>query len=463
MIRLIRARATSSDTIRSDSRPDCGRARSAGASAWESGRRGRAWLLLGAICGIVISAGARADDRTADRLLVDLNLSTRAVGIERIDPQSLLIVDDRGREERVPLSRVLAILPATDGPAQARSTPGPVGAVLELVDGQRLPGRLAGRLAPPADEQSDPNAIIWQAAFGSVRIALDQIHRIVFGPSSAAPAPSGQDAVVLANGDLIEGFVDRIGPRIMLERQGQMIEIDPATVAQIRLSNPATAPVGAQVWLADGTVLSVRSIATREDGTLVLDSPLISEPEATEARRPEPPGSETGPRLDDVRAIVFYAGRLRALASLDMTESVPIAGRRWAPAPRIRGGPGWAGQGAGASGIVPRVELSGPIRVQWALPAGAQRFSGLFELPPSNRAWGDCDLVVSIRTDAGTIELARRRINAERPIVEVNVSLESDGESADRIQIAIEPGRFGPIQDGLVIHRGLILLGSSSL
>ena len=78
-----------------------------------------------------------------------------------------------------------------------------------------------------------------------------------------------------------------------------------------------------------------------------------------------------------------------------------------------------------------------------------------WSLDPAGAAWGDCDVRISVRGLESQIrELARGRVNADSPVLPINVSLPG---SAGVLRLEVLPGAGGPIQDRIVLKRMLIL------
>jgi hypothetical protein len=96
--------------------------------------------------------------------------------------------------------------------------------------------------------------------------------------------------------------------------------------------------------------------------------------------------------------------------------------------------------------------------VEWELPAGAERVAGWAEMPRENWDWGDCVLVMGVsRADGRFVEMARERINADKPVYEFNLDLGTViGIAPQRFRAVIEPGEHGPIQDRVVLKRALV-------
>jgi len=391
--------------------------------------------------------------------LIDSALKARAVELVRLELPggtgvSKLVVSDARGVQTLPLASAAAIAPEwwiVDDAALTPTARAPAAtlASILLVDGQRLIGAIAPAIDAPVDDQ----VIRWShPRLGALPIAIDRVARIVFDDSVVAPepAPSG-DSVLLGNGDRVTGFVDAIGPDILLspstpsgspKAAAVRIPIDQA--AMVQLSNPAQRAAGPTVWLADGSVLATPRLEIDTASLKVTLAPL---------------GSAAGAsvELGDLRGIALDAGRLTALASLPLAGFGPTGGRRIAEPPRLRP----VGQGPATSPLgADDIELPGPMFAEWNLPAaGDMRIAGWVSLDPDARSWGDCEVVVSA-VDAGSggavRELARQRVNAAQPVVPINALL-AGARTGSRVRIAVEPGEGGPIQDRVTLRRMLLL------
>ncbi len=76
-------------------------------------------------------------------------------------------------------------------------------------------------------------------------------------------------------------------------------------------------------------------------------------------------------------------------------------------------------------------------------------FSGEVRLPVMARQWGDCELV--IRDDEREVFWAR--LNAQSPAATIGINV---GGSV--LTIEIRQGSAGPIQNHVVLHRGMLLV-----
>ena len=387
------------------------------------------------------------DEAEGARRLLDRRLQERLVHLMGLEEQRLTYTDAAGLLRTESMHEHAALLPG--GPAAAPIGPGvldgPDHGVLELTDGQRLVGALR-----PAAPDSDAEVVAWEhEVLGVVRVSLDRVRRVRLAPAPAAAEGAADDELVMANGDRLSGFLVRISPSdgvVGLETDGTERAVPLDRLAEIRLANPAETPAGTLVWLADGSVVAVDSFRTSRTGEITLALAL----QADSAGAP----SESRPAalaLEDIRAIAFDAGILTPLARCAPSRQSPSEGRRWTE-------PAMTGDSGAALLYAADIVLPGPMSVEWTIPAGATRLAAEAELPPDMWVWGDCEVVVSLAGGSGrAAELFRARLSGDEPVARINVPL-AGGGPARRLEIRTEPGRFGPIQDRVILRRPLLLL-----
>lgn len=428
-----------------------------------------------------------ADDQT--RLLIDDTLAQRPVRLVAISADALTLRDATGRTSTLPLARAMALVPEARRDALAgratrertwreadHASARVVGRAV-LTDGQSLPG------SPLSDPTADHLA--WRSRlWGVVSIPLDALAVAQLrAQESAAPllalrrprSSGANDAVLLVNGDRIEGFVASIiGPTTTSQPGARPRDNDPPargsagsvtleinkTASTIPLdrvdgvvfANPATEPRGAWIWLHDGTAARVESILMPADAPATIRPPALLARQTAE--QPEPI-TLRGP---EIRAVLFDAARLRPLASLPNAPTGPTSGPASGSGPTARGEVR-VGDAEDAPIGAADVELIGPVSWDWTLPPGATRVAWSAELPPAARIWGDCTLVVTTTRagDPTAATLLRQRFNADTPTHDANVALPPDLPPGTRLTLAVEPGPAGPVQNRVTLRRPLVL------
>lgn len=377
-------------------------------------------------------AHAQADRAAAPirRALLDDDLRTRDVTILSIDDRQIAYADHLGRARQSPLADVVALLPLDgDAPQPQRASMRRRG-VLTLIDGRRYPGEHT----PGVDA---PDAVAWRhPALGAVAHALDDVDSIAFVPEGrdfvrTRDPGALRDAVLLANGDALDGFIIAVGANIEIDVDGQIVSVPAERVHALTMSNPHRAPSGALAWLDDGAVVRLTSVAP--DGGESLSVTIDG-------------GQSSRIALGAVRAFVPDAARLRPLASLTPTEQTAVGERRTFEPARSAPPANDAPAALGAHDI----ELPGPMRIAYELPPGAARFGAVAELPRDAWPWGDCVLIVTIDGR----EALRERLNMDRPRVEFSVP--ANGRA---ITITLDEGAYGPINDRVILRRPLLLVG----
>lgn len=350
-------------------------------------------------------------------LLLDHHLHATPVHLLSIDSRRLRV---RAGDDEIeqPLERVVALLPSYPHP------PPEFTSYADLIDGWRIPGQLLPELA------TDEALFIRTRLADEVRIELDRVASIVLSPRFADPhpLPPQRDEVRLLNGDVLTGFVQRIGRTVEVETSTGTLAPAISDVGRIALANPRETPSGCGVWLADGSILSTPSIEVI-DGQAVI-RPMIAH------------GSVISIPAATVLAVVFDTARLVPLESLHVTDFAPDPSRRWSEPPGVLPHPT---PGIGV------IEIPGPMRITWALPEHAERVAGVLTLPEPARTWGDCE----VSLHAAGRELWRTRLHPDTPSADFSQEL-PDG--AAHLSLMVEPGRFGPIQDRVTISRAFVLL-----
>jgi hypothetical protein len=429
---------------------------------------------LALAAGLAGLAGLAGEAHAVEVMLIGRDLRARPASLVTLRPRAALIADDAGREQSVPFDRLSAIVPVSWWQAEetdeasvrrvelARSAAERGGwGVLELTDGQRLTGRL---IIPGAGEAPSPDWCQWESPlFGRVRVKLDQIRRLRMegfaSPSVEPLKPSKNDTVLLSNGDVVSGFVESIAEQVLIKADVQTSPIAPQRVRELRLANPAEAPKGARLWLSDGTVLRLDRVGDAPPpapgqgegaNAAISDEVIYVTPAGIEAKQQA--AVVAGGRF---RAFLPEARRVIGLSSLPVEIQRPAPDRPGTGELRTLRSPGDYLDAAD-------LELPGPMSVEWSLPADAQRLGGWAVLPETAREWGDCVLTISLlEDDQPATELARATLNASSPIVRLDIALPAAKSTGPRrLGAKVDAGRFGPIQDRVVLRRVVLVRGS---
>ncbi len=373
------------------------------------------------------------------RLLLDRDLNARVIEVTGLSKDSITYIDETGLIRSEPISEHVALLPAPPDtgsePAFVVDTPvislsNADDSTITTTDRQRIVGTL---------DTQEGQTVIWQhSKLGSILLPLDRVSTLVLrGVRQTLPVSQRDDpgdAVYLANGDLLVGYVDRVAPTLTIEVAGAARELTHDTIFGVRFANPGTTPRGAMAHLGDGTRVAIKTISIDASGRLAI----VPLDEATQGPQPR-----AALAWDDVTAIVFDASRVVPLASITPSKQEALGGRTWTRPMRLL---------AGLTDIsdAPSIELPGPMAVTWTLPKGATRVGFQAELPPGQWSWGDCELVVQ----ADQSEVARARLSPRQATASVNAAVPG---GAKALTIRLESGRHGPIQDRVVLSRALVV------
>lgn len=394
---------------------------------------------------LALTLPALADGGT--HRLIDARLDEREVRLISISDRAITYEDARGLLRSEPITEFLALLPAG-----SMAAPTPSMGSLTLADGRRF----IGTLADPGP--ASPDAIGWShPSLGAIVVPLERIRSLRFipgAPALASPAHAGDDRITLVNGDILTGFVESIDAAdpgaISLDLAGTRRDIRLDRIASIDFPALRTSAHGATLWLHDGSIVGAREFILSRTGEMqiLLDDPGRSAP--ADASLALPPGASPTAILipaADLAAIAFNEGELIALASLTPASQAPVEPRRWTdPA------------SCGAEGLLGACDLTipGPMRIRWSLPDGAIRACARATLPPAMWMWGDCELIVSEHNAAGERELFRERLWSGRPSARFNIPLSRT--PGRELEVRIEPGNFGPIQDRIILERAFLLM-----
>lgn len=355
--------------------------------------------------------------------------------------------------------------------------------VLHLNDGQRLPGRFAEAAAEVGGGgRAVADAVLWEhARFGVIAVALDDVYAwerggtdTAAGNAGAAAAGAGesdtQDVVYLANGDVLRGVIEALGEEIVLggERAADGTRrLAARDVVRAELANPERAPAGMGLWLSDGSVVSVASVASESAGGRLKVRLSGRSPEGEDSR-----GEMGGASAEkfvvpgEVLGLALDRGAMMGLSGLSVVDVEPIAPRLFASGPELLGVDGRAERGAGGVGAgdvfalgAAGVRLTGPARFVFAVPGTPRRvrISGVVELPIESRVWGACEVVVE-RVGAGdggaAVEVARVKLSGNEPAARVNAATE--WAAGARLRISVEPGVRGPVHNRVLLRNVVV-------
>ncbi len=358
--------------------------------------------------------------------------------VDVLTPQAVWVegsIDDQGvfrnRAGEDLAATALAWLPreSLDSPPPQRPF-----AVLAANDGQRVPGAFGGFIESAPGKES---TVRWKhLGFGMIDLPTQQIASIQFQPTRAMARATDSDELVLRNGDVVRGFVERFAEPLIVDSGGVRHEISVDRVASLALVSP-TQPQGAvRVWITDGSVIDGTAIRVVRSGTdtsfIVEGMPLI----------PGHPPLALMPQ--EILGVQTSATRILALSSLTpavTAPTTPALPRAEYPAPRV--------EQRDAPFAASSLEIRGPLRLVYEIPQGFTTLNMTAEMPPSARTWGDCVIVVR----QAHHELARHHLWAPNPIVQIGVPIHSG-----QLEIELEEGAGGPIADVVNLKRAILVI-----
>ncbi len=411
------------------------------------------------LAGSVVAAPQQSDEPVLRRVLVTAGLQQRTVNVVSISEQELTARDAAsGATVRVPLSNVRALLPvmvplggignagSRRGDAVGRRLTSDEPAVLVTTDGQQLPGRpeLGTRV-------TSTDQLPWVSdVLGTVLIPLEDVQRLLGRASTPVRSAGTADRVYLRNADVIEGFVE-----LVPEAPGQSITLSVDTggdraariewtaVDSVEFAASPQAARGPWVWLSNGSSLAASAVSVSPQGQMVIGWPRV-------AAEPSLPAAS-------LWAFVPAREHIDALAARPLVGVSPEGDRKYAQQPRAAEAPAPLG--------AQDIEVSGPVTAVWDLGTGALRISGVVEMAPSDRVWGDCTVTledVASGSDGALTaegrELWTARINGDSPSAAFLVDLPAadDPRTPRRLRVRVGEGANGPVQDRVWLRRVLI-------
>ncbi|MBC7834462.1 MAG: hypothetical protein H7Y88_05090 [Phycisphaerales bacterium] len=332
-------------------------------------------------------------------------------------------------------------------PRQPRQPPKPLPPprisqwILELADHQRFPGHAAAAQPDTADSFAWEHPLLGRLVFSIDSAAALWSHK----SARPAPAPAGDDSVLLANGDTLRGLVESIGDVIKISPAGahRPLELPWDRVTAMTIASEPALPDGPMLWLTDSTACRFNTLSLQPEGL------------AIEIPRAEPgsaPAAMHSVSIDPANfaAILIDTDQTSALAMAALTSQKSADDSR----------PRQARLGDSAAPLLAApIELPGPMTVQWSLPVGTTRLAGWARLPDDCLDWGDCVLTVSIAQagQAGVANvLATHRLNAESPRVRLDCDLGPPSAAPRLLTITLDQGERGPIQDRVILEHVLI-------
>jgi hypothetical protein len=360
-------------------------------------------------------------------LLLTTDGAPKRARLLAIDARSVLIQPDGGPQTTVPIDQCVGWVRMGDAPALS---PSPVR--IELDDGQVL------RSAPDALGGDENGLVLTHVELGAIRLNVEQMRSIVLTQNASPPQRSAGDVLTLVNGDRLEGLVTRAGKEWTLEpldpAAGAAISVPMDRLAAATFVTSARTSTLPRIWLADGSVIDAKRATLDDDGLFRLHGVAVVQSEQLHTL------GEHG-----VNGMLLMPGAIAPLAALQPGQIEAPAYRLQAPGPRI---------GADAALGLAEVEISGPCRVEYALPEGWDGATLLAEayLPQNAREYGDYEVIIHVDGKAALTQ----HIDREKPLSSLHVPIRGK-----RFSVEVTEGRGGPVQDRLILRQALLLRASA--
>lgn len=282
-----------------------------------------------------------------------------------------------------------------------------------LRDGQVYPGKFL--------RINDQRQVVWETSMGhELAFSLDDIMSVEIRGKYERLA-GNEDVVILVNGDRLKGFVDKVDPsKIHLDSAGNVLTIDWAQVACFQLANTLKHEPGLWVNLRDGGRMRLKSGNLNDETFECVTST----------------GQEIELNLEEIARIDLPSDR-RLIDLRDVSYTV----KKGAAVFGVPFPPRFDGDG--------NLRIHSPVEVLFELPAGAERFTGIFTV--DEQALDRADMVLVIYDDKR--ELVRKRLNAKDQSILVNLPV-----SSQQLRLALEPGKHGPVLDRLIGYETMVLV-----
>ena len=436
--------------------------------------------------------------------LVDEQLNLQSIALQSMDEQTITFFDEKGNYQTRPINRFLQLRLklGTSGPSQqaqktgATAPPppdanaqhnaeqeaipneeqhtqpaqpnGPAAAqasenaqpalpqgwgIVELIDGQRLTGRLIGNDdAGQVMQWEHPQA-------GLLTFKLDHVRQWRMSRAIAQAAlVDGSDRLYLANGDTLLGFVSAVTTKtVSFIPQGtqEAVAIELSRVKALGLANvplEETAPVSLVV-LADETRLRAKRVVI-ERGELRF-APLLRQSEQW----------VTLP-LSSLRRLDFANERWQLLPWSTLPRKVQNAGQAAGSTVGQTGGMVFAAPWP-VRQTDEGLHLHAPSTITFTLPAGTAAIAATaaLDIPLTHPAIGWADFVVRLQIDdaasaasnthtSGLADLARLAINETNPQGRLHAKISQSNATSSTsttrtLTLTLDPALNGPIMDRL--------------
>ncbi len=308
--------------------------------------------------------------------------------------------------------------------------------LIELTDGQRLRVLI--------EQSNDPDIILGTRIDGGqpVGIPLDRVLTIQ-RQSNTDPEPSDDDLVILTNGDRLGGFISSVGPSLVLETDTNERTIRLDLIDTVQIQNPRVYTPGIYIHTAIGERIRVRDARFDQNRllTIIPDDPIHLD------------AQDSGHQLESVLAAMERKPEGKFLinpTTSDPISIVPAFDRDWIPQP-VTIVNSWAGPESTA------IKIPSPAGVRWKTPAGSERLS--VTIRTEHRPWTDNETsLIAIDSSGAETVIWSARLTSESGFQDINEPVPARTVA---IEVRIDPGNYGPIQDRVWLLSPRLLVNGS--
>ncbi len=403
-------------------------------------------LQFSILCSLLVPSAAIAQDTSSSWMLCTSNLELHETIIVRADEQQVVTVDRFGIRHNWSTGDLFFASPANTASNQNTDLTLGIDSTdkrfITFVDGQVITGSL--------NISSDPDHMSYTILTGSIQrgaasIPLEQVYIVSNSPpKKAAVGIADADSITTSTGDTITGFIEAIGPATTIVTDRNTIHLDLDQIELISLANIPERVEGMYISTNDNLHLRVSTFDFdfQYPLTVRLDSQSIGLAQDDRDIWLLDPDSAIG------ITILHPSKRVVSLASITPELIEPTGDRSWTPTPTVI-------QNA-ANPVLSSIDLHAPVRAVYPLPQGSTRFA--CELDAAISTWTDCIAEVFAISYTGLrTELLRVQLNADHPSQTMNSELP---KGTEKIELRIDPGSHGPIQDRVIIKYPRVLIES---
>ena len=413
-----------------------------------------------ALVGAVASQASAAD--VAVRVLLRDGAWSRGELVSIADGTWKFARADALSEQTVRTDDVVAFIVersrGTSDAGSASEVPTPISyGLVEFSNGQRLPGNFR--------PMRDMN--VWDHRWiGAIPLDLEQIATLRLQGSRTPERRAEGDTLLLANGDVLTGFVERLGESVVFEPLAQpdgaadarpeQRSISTERVAAIALARTDAARGDAmRIWSIDGSLVEAQALSFDEKRgwSFELVDPLFAKIRAART-------SESVPPAADPVAGLFKPGQLVPLATAGKPSvAVPAEHYHFGIERAVRIG----ASDRALLGLAP-IELAGPIVATFPRPARLEAAEGTAtftcEFTLAEPAPRDARVDIEVRVGGGTATRITLDATTRRaPLVVPNVALDRSS-TAGRVEVTLTDGGNGIAGDSVILERACFLLSS---